>query len=673
METEKDSIGRSVWFRVAMASFVVALSYGAAVMIVAATTGFNLTYVSGAVPLFLLAATGLVALLGWWRERSVGATVAADARGERERLQGELRERDERLRQASADLDAAREGEQSQRDGRQQLEGRLKEIQRRLSRERYLRGRSERAHQAEKEWRNELHKEVMRLSQERGALGDPSNVPAIVLRLARTLVGAEKGLLLSRRDEDADGKLDLLASEGFDNDPQDSAIVQRFADQVLERDRTVREENPKQEGHGANVRVDNEIDNLVAIPIYLEDEFSGVLVCANNPEGFEEYDDEVLLAMGDQAGAALQNSRLQGELRASYLSTIGVLAEAIEVKDPLLRGHSEEVSGYVASVANRLGVPPSDREELVYASLLHDIGKIGVSERILLKPAELVPEERAIVELHPRIGYRLIQQVPALRPIAPIILHHHERFDGGGYPAGLRGEQIPLGARIISVADSFSAMVSERSYHTSMTPEEACREFERCAGMQFDPEIVKVFVEEVRRNPPSLEKEVSDVGDAELKALLRGPKTVLGQGSLAMIDNLTLLYTRRHLHESARAEARRYALHGRPFSVILAELTSVKEVNDLLGYAAGDEEIQAAARILEQVAARLGGTGYRYGGSRLAVLVPGLDETLANLLADEIFRDLPDSTRPRVAAATYLSGESGDAVIGRARFNLITA
>lgn len=417
--------------------------------------------------------------------------------------------------------------------------------------------------------------------------------------------------------------------------------------------------------------MDDEIDNLVAIPIYLQDEFSGVLVCANNPEGFEDYDDEVLLAVGDQAGATLHNSRLQGELRTSYLATVTVLAEAIEVKDPLVRGHSEEVSGYVASVANQLDIPSDRREEVVFGSLLHDVGKIGISERILLKPAKLTPEERAVVELHPRIGYRLVQQVPALRSIAPAILHHHEHYDGSGYPSGLRGEQIPLEARLISVTDSFSAMVSERPYRDPMTPEEACKELENCAGTQFDPEIVRIFVEEVRRNPLALKKEALHAGDPELEVLLQGREPVLGQGSLTIIDNLSLLYTRRHLHESARAAAQQSAVQGQSFSVLLTELTGIGKINRLHGYATGDEEIRTAARTVEQAAARLGGTAYRYGGNRLAVLMPGLDETSANLLADEISRDLPEPAKPRVAAATWNPGDTGEDVINRARSSLV--
>ena len=120
-----------------------------------------------------------------------------------------------------------------------------------------------------------------------------------------------------------------------------------------------------------------------------------------------------------------------------------MLADAIEAKDPFLRGHSDEVSRYVAAVAERLGLEPRRREELMFGSLLHDVGKIGISERILLKPGAAHARGARVVELHPRIGYRLVEQVPALEPIAPAILHHHERFDGDGLPGGPDGRADP--------------------------------------------------------------------------------------------------------------------------------------------------------------------------------------------------------------------------------------
>jgi len=389
-----------------------------------------------ALPFFIvIVVLGLFALAGgWWRHRTALRDLLDE--GGRGELEAKLAEREAEL--------AKRTGE--------------------LKSQNSLIERLQQARNQERDWARQLRADVDRLNSERGVLGDNlTDIRELVLRLSVSLVGAEKGLLLSREDEDSDGNLDLAATFGFENDPEKSALAQRFATEVLERDTTVREDDPSLAAGERGQDADGEIENLVALPIYIQDRFSGVVVCVNRPGGFEELDDEVLLALGDHAGAILQNGRLHHELRGSYLATVSLLADALAAKDPFLRGHSDEVSDYVAAVADKLGVDEARKEELVFASLLHDVGKIGVSERILLKPAALTPEERGLIELHPRIGYRLIQQVPALQPMAAAILHHHERYDGAGYPEGLSGDDIPLEARIICVADSFSASTTSRS------------------------------------------------------------------------------------------------------------------------------------------------------------------------------------------------------------------
>jgi len=179
--------------------------------------------------------------------------------------------------------------------------------------------------------------------------------------------------------------------------------------------------------------------------------------------------------------------------------SVELLTEAIEAKDPFLRGHSDEVSGYVAALAEKLGVEAERRERLVLGSLLHDVGKLAIAASILLKPGALTPEERAIVEEHPLIGSRIVEQLRELSAVAPAILHHHERWDGTGYPSGLRGRQIPLEARIIAVADSFSAMTTDRPYRRRLSAAQARAELRRCAGTQFDPEVVSVFCAGIAR------------------------------------------------------------------------------------------------------------------------------------------------------------------------------
>jgi HD-GYP domain-containing protein (c-di-GMP phosphodiesterase class II) len=135
-----------------------------------------------------------------------------------------------------------------------------------------------------------------------------------------------------------------------------------------------------------------------------------------------------------------------------------------------------------------------DRAVVCYAALLHDVGKIGVSDGVLNKPGPLLPEERELMRAHVRVGHDLLASVPALQPIAGVVLHHHERWDGGGYPDGLRGEEIPLASRIVAVVDAYCAMITRRSYKEAYDVDHARQELARCAGTQFDPRVVELFL-----------------------------------------------------------------------------------------------------------------------------------------------------------------------------------
>jgi diguanylate cyclase (GGDEF)-like protein len=608
-----------------------------------------------AVGVALLAIGAGVALIRWWRvHRSLAADIEDEARA-RQAAQARLEERQREVAEAEAQRAGAEEEARARQEER--------------DKERALRLRTEHILRAQREWNTKLRSEIYRLHDQRGVLGRTDDVRTMVLRIALNLLRAEKGMLFSRDDEDHDGKLDVVVSEGFSNDPSNGAVAQWFAKKVVQEDETIRVNDPSELGGKADDPVDDEIDNLVAIPIFMQDQFSGAVVCCNKEGGFDEYDDEVLLSLGDHAGAILHNAKLQGKLRDAYVSTVRVLSEAIQAKDPFLRGHSEEVSRYVSAVADRLSIDPKRKEELLFGSLLHDVGKIGISERILLKPGPLSTEERNLVQLHPRIGYRIIHQVPALEPIGLAVLHHHERYDGNGYPAGLRGEEIPIEARIISVADSFSAMTAERPYRPRMSLEEACAELERCAGTQFDPTVVRIFVEEVRKNPPEREADVVSeaMRDPELQGRRKDDEPVLGFGSYAITDNMTLLYSHRYFHEVARSEAERAAVQGTPFAVVLASLEEIDAINHSDGYAAGDDAIKRVAQAVQRVAIRCGGTACRHSGRRIGLIVPRADLHPAKKVAQEVVEELDGGPAVRVAADTWRPGDAGDDVIARAR------
>ncbi|MEW6721462.1 MAG: HD domain-containing phosphohydrolase [Thermodesulfobacteriota bacterium] len=182
------------------------------------------------------------------------------------------------------------------------------------------------------------------------------------------------------------------------------------------------------------------------------------------------------------------------EINLMYVRSIDAMANALEAKDCYTRGHSHRVTIYSVATAKEMGVSAPEVEDLRRAAELHDLGKIGVRESVLNKPSKLTPEEFEEVVRHPRISKSILEPIPFFRPLLPAILHHHERYDGRGYPAGLAGDEIPLASRIMAVADTFDAMTSTRAYRKALPVEAAAAELRRCAGTQFDPDIVPYFL-----------------------------------------------------------------------------------------------------------------------------------------------------------------------------------
>ena len=172
-----------------------------------------------------------------------------------------------------------------------------------------------------------------------------------------------------------------------------------------------------------------------------------------------------------------------------------VLTGAIEARDPYTQGHSARVTALAEEIALRLGWSEERLESLRVGGPLHDIGKLAVSDEVLRKEGRLDESELAQIREHPKIGARILLRMAALREAIPYVLYHHERWDGHGYPSGKAGEEIPLEARVLAVADAFDAMTSDRPYRRALTRVEALAEVERCAGTQFDPEIAGIFLE----------------------------------------------------------------------------------------------------------------------------------------------------------------------------------
>jgi putative nucleotidyltransferase with HDIG domain len=203
-----------------------------------------------------------------------------------------------------------------------------------------------------------------------------------------------------------------------------------------------------------------------------------------------------------QQNAALESANLEikkvsAELVVTYNSTLEALVSALEARDHETKGHSVRVARYMLNIAEALGVKPGTQEwtDMQHGALLHDVGKIGVPDAILLKPGKLTKDEWERMRLHPEIGYAILREVRFLQGAAEIVLAHHERWDGLGYPKKLKAEEIPLGSRIFSVVDTFDSMTSDRPYRKAMEPSEALNEILRCSGTQFDPLVVEAFLD----------------------------------------------------------------------------------------------------------------------------------------------------------------------------------
>jgi HD-GYP domain-containing protein (c-di-GMP phosphodiesterase class II) len=245
-----------------------------------------------------------------------------------------------------------------------------------------------------------------------------------------------------------------------------------------------------------------EVDRLrrsglaVACPMASKGAAVGVALFGGRVSGqsFDADDLLMLSAVCNFAGPALDSARLFTELQLTYLSTVRAFVSSLEAKDAYTRGHSERVADYSRALAQSCGFKRRELDMIVFGGMLHDIGKIGVSEGILNKPAPLTPEEWRVVRGHPEMGARIVSHIDYLAAAVPMILHHHERIDGRGYPHGLTGDDIELGARIVTVADSFDAMTTHRPYRRAMDVAQAAKLLRAHSGRQFDAQIVETFL-----------------------------------------------------------------------------------------------------------------------------------------------------------------------------------
>ncbi len=238
-----------------------------------------------------------------------------------------------------------------------------------------------------------------------------------------------------------------------------------------------------------------ETRSVVAVPVCADDQVIGVLEAINKRNGvFSEDDRDLLTSLAHQVAPAIENARLFELLRDSFYGVSMAFAEALEKRDAYTGGHTQRVSRYCLEIGSRLGLDEKTMESLWLASILHDIGKIGVSDSVLQKNGRLDNQEFVAMCQHSEYGAEILSHIRSHRAVVPGVRSHHEKYDGSGYPDSLAGDEIPLIARIIAVADAFDAMTSDRPYRRALSQKEAMEELIRYKGIQFDSQLVDVFV-----------------------------------------------------------------------------------------------------------------------------------------------------------------------------------
>lgn len=264
--------------------------------------------------------------------------------------------------------------------------------------------------------------------------------------------------------------------------------------------------------------------NLEEVQIVVDRTFEKRRLIAENRSYQEHLEDLVELRTAEVVEKHGEIERLYSELQDSYESSLQTLVTALDFRDNETQGHSYRVVQYAVMVAKVMGIGEPDLTWIRRGAILHDVGKIGIPDAILKKPGKLDPKEWKVMKRHPEMGYRMLEHIRFLEPALDIVLSHQERFDGSGYPRGLKGEEIPRGARVFAVVDTFDAMTSDRPYRKALSIDDACNEIKEWSGRQFDPAVAEAFLS----LPVDSWREVRERVHREVTALDEQVKKVIG-------------------------------------------------------------------------------------------------------------------------------------------------
>jgi putative nucleotidyltransferase with HDIG domain len=256
-----------------------------------------------------------------------------------------------------------------------------------------------------------------------------------------------------------------------------------------------------------------EVRSAMCTPLINRGKVLGIVYVDSTSEAdlFSREDLALFSAIALKAGTAIDNARLYDDLRSLFYNTVETLVRTIQAKDQYTSGHSTRVSRYALLIADKLGLSTKEKHQLYLASMLHDIGKIGVPDELLHRPGALSDDEMERVRSHVQLGASMIEMLGEMHPIVPLIRHHHESWDGNGYPDGMKGEEIPLISRIISVADMYDAMTSDRPYRKRRSHHEAVEEIKLTSGTKLDPRVAEAFLQVLKEISPATQAETTMV------------------------------------------------------------------------------------------------------------------------------------------------------------------
>jgi HD-GYP domain-containing protein (c-di-GMP phosphodiesterase class II) len=321
----------------------------------------------------------------------------------------------------------------------------------------------------------------------------------ICVETACSILHSDRASLLLLNSEN---KLYMVATKGLSEQIKKDILIkpgEGIAGQVAKTGKYIFVENIENDTRFLRTNTSKRYNSksFISIPLKVKNKVIGVLniTSSKNRQRFKDKDLKLIMLLADQFAMKFDNIELFNDLQSFYFEMIQTLARAIDAKDAYTYDHADRTRKYAKKIALRMNLPSSIIKNIEFAALMHDIGKIGISDDILLKKEHLTVEETETIKKHAVIGYNILEPVQFLKSVAPMVLYHQEWYDGKGYPEGLEKEEIPLGARIISVIDSYDAMTSDRPYRKAMPLEKAISELKKGSGIQFDPKVVNIFID----------------------------------------------------------------------------------------------------------------------------------------------------------------------------------